>query len=95
MILVPNPTKIHPSYPLKLSERPTKLNNFHLMLFFLLLMLWFRSVCHQFSNQADKLDLPAIFIISRRFAHLFKWASSGQCFLTTYNMQLINNKKQW
>jgi len=30
------------------------------MLFFLLLMLLFRSVCHQVSNQADKLDL-AIF----------------------------------
>jgi len=36
-------------------------------------MLLFRSVCHQVSNQADKLDLLAIFIISRRFAHLFKW----------------------
>jgi len=31
------------------------------MLFFLLLMLLFRSVCHQVSNQADKLDLLAIF----------------------------------
>jgi len=50
------------------------------MLFFLLLMLLFRSVCHQVSNQADKLVLLAIFIISRRFAHLFKWVSSGQCF---------------
>jgi len=30
------------------------------MLFFLLLMLLFRSVCHQVSNQADKLDLLAI-----------------------------------
>jgi len=57
-------------------------------------MLLFLSVCHQVSNQADKLALLAIFIISRRFAHLFKWASSGQCFLTTYNMQLTNNKKQ-
>ena len=63
------------------------------MLFCLLLMLLFRSVCHQVSNQA-KLDRLAIFIISRRFAHLFKWASLGQCFLTTYNMQLTNNKKQ-
>jgi len=36
-------------------------------------MLLFRSVCHQVSNQADKLDLLAIYIISRRFAHLFKW----------------------
>jgi len=44
------------------------------MLFFLLLMLLFRSVCHQVSNQADKLDLLAIFIISRRFAHLNRWA---------------------
>jgi len=66
----------------------------HVLLFFLLLMLLFRSVCHQVSNQADKLDLLAIFIFSRHFAHLFKWASSGQCFLTTYNMQLTNNKKQ-
>jgi len=57
-------------------------------------MLLFLSVCHQVSNQADKLALLAIFIISRRFAHLFKWASSGQCFLTTYTMQLTNNKKQ-
>jgi len=39
------------------------------MLFFLLLMLLFRSVCHQVSNQADKSDLLAIFIISRCFAH--------------------------
>jgi len=31
------------------------------MLFFLLLMLLFRSVCQQVSNQADKLDLLAIF----------------------------------
>jgi len=36
--------------------------------------------------QADKLDLLAIFIISRCFAQIFKWASSGQCFLTTYNI---------
>jgi len=43
------------------------------MLFFLLFMLLFRSVCHQVSNQADKLDLLAIFIINRRFAHRFKW----------------------
>jgi len=28
--------------------------------------------------KAGKLDLLAIFIISRRFAHQFKWASSGQ-----------------
>jgi len=58
-------------------------------------MLLFHSVCHQVSNQADKLVLLAIFIISRSFAHLFKWASSGQRFLTTHNMQLTNNKKQW
>jgi len=57
-------------------------------------MLLFRSVCHQVSNQADKLVLLAIFIISRRFDHLFKWASSGQCFLTTYNMQLTDKEKQ-
>jgi len=43
--------------------------------------------------QADKLVL-AIFIISRRFALLFKWSFSGLCFLTTYDMQLANNKKQ-
>jgi len=36
--------------------------------------------------EADKLVLLAIFIISRCFTHLFKWASSGQCFLTTYNV---------
>jgi len=45
--------------------------------------------------QADKLVLLAIFIISRRFALLFKWSFSGLCFLTTYDMQLANNKKQW
>jgi len=44
--------------------------------------------------QADKLVLLAIFIISRRFALLFKWSFSGLCFLTTYDMQLANNKKQ-
>jgi len=43
-------------------------------------MLLFRSICHQVSNQADKLVLLEMFIISRRFAHLFKWVSSGQCF---------------
>jgi len=37
---------------------------FRKRLFFLLLMLLFRSVCHQSSNQADKLVLLAIFIIS-------------------------------
>jgi len=31
------------------------------MLLFLLLMLLFRSVCYQVSNQADKLVLLAIF----------------------------------
>jgi len=31
------------------------------MLLFLLLMLLVRSVCHQVSNQADKLELLAIF----------------------------------
>ena len=31
-----------------------KINKMRLMLFFLLLMLLFRSVCHQVSNQADK-----------------------------------------
>jgi len=33
------------------------------LLFFLLLMLLFRSVCHQVSNQGDKLDLLAIFLL--------------------------------
>jgi len=33
-------------------------------------VLLFRSVCHQVSNQADKLVLLAIFIISRRFARV-------------------------
>jgi len=56
-------------------------NKHTFLLFFLLLMLLFRSVCHQVSDQADKLDL-ATFIISRRFAHLFKWASPGQSVLT-------------
>jgi len=46
-------------------------------------------------NQAGKLVLLAIFIISWHFTHLFKWASSGQCFFTIYNMQHTNNKKQW
>jgi len=41
------------------------------MLFFLLLMLLFRSVCHQVSNQADKLVFLAIFFISRHTSHLF------------------------
>jgi len=31
MILVSNPTKIHTSYPFKLSERPKRLSNFHLL----------------------------------------------------------------
>jgi len=35
-------------------------------LFFLLLMLLFRRVCHQVSNQADKLDLKICFIFARR-----------------------------
>ena len=39
--------------------------------------------------------LVYFFWLCWRFAHLFKWTSSGQCFLTTYNMQLTNNKKQW
>jgi len=33
------------------------------MLFFLLLMLLFRSICHQVSNQADKLALLAIILL--------------------------------
>jgi len=34
----------------------------------------------QTNEQVYKLVLLAIFIISRRFAHLFTWASSEQCF---------------
>jgi len=37
------------------------LANTQKILFFLLLMLLFRSVCHQVSNQADKLDPLANF----------------------------------
>jgi len=37
--------------------------------------------------QVDKLDLLAIFIISQRFAHLFKWASSGQSLPYIYCIQ--------
>jgi len=33
------------------------------MLFFLLLMLLFRSICHQVSNQADKLALLAYILL--------------------------------
>jgi len=33
MILVSNPTKTHTSYPLKLSEWPKRLSNFHLQWF--------------------------------------------------------------
>ena len=58
------------------------------MLFFLLLMLLFRSVCHQVPNQADKLDFLAIvFIISRRFTHQFKWASLGETSAVKKNRQ--------
>jgi len=35
MILVSNPTKIHTSYSLKLSERPERLRNIHLHWFLL------------------------------------------------------------
>jgi len=35
MIFVSNPTKIHTSYPLKQSERPKRLSNFHLQWFLL------------------------------------------------------------
>ena len=45
-----------------------------IMLFFLLRMLC-PSICHQVLLLGD------YFIISRRFTHLFKWASSGQNFL--------------
>ena len=34
-----------------------------------------------------------VLLFSRRFAHLFKQASSGQCF-QPHNMQFTNNKKQ-
>jgi len=45
-------------------QRKPRLDELKLaMLFFLLLMLLFRSVCHQVSNQADKLDLLAIILL--------------------------------
>jgi len=40
---------------------PSQQVKYMLCMFFLLLMLLFRSVCHQVSNQPDKLDLLAIF----------------------------------
>jgi len=33
MILMSNPTKIHTSYSLKLSERPKNLSNFHFVMY--------------------------------------------------------------
>jgi len=43
------------------------------MLFFLLLLLLFRSICHQVSNKADELVLLAIFIVSEhRYSTLKK-----------------------
>jgi len=42
----------------------------------------------------NKLFWCLYFIISQRFAHLFKWASSGQCF-QPQNMYHTTNKKQW
>jgi len=50
----------------------------------------------QTHNESEKFGLLAIILLllNRRFSHLFKWASSGQCFSTTYNMQLTNNNKQ-
>jgi len=45
-------------------QRKSRLDELKLaMLFFLLLMLLFRSVCHQVSNQADQLDLLAIILL--------------------------------
>jgi len=55
---------------LQLQSLP-RIEDVCLLLFFLLLMLLFHSVCHhQVSNQADKLDLLALFIINQRFAHI-------------------------
>jgi len=45
-------------------QRKSRLDELKLaMLFFLLLMLLLRSVCHQVSNQADQLDLLAIILL--------------------------------
>jgi len=64
------------------------------MLFFLLLML-FRSICHQVSNQADKLALLAIILLLADVSRTYSSGlPQGNVFLTTYNMQLTNNKKQ-
>jgi len=49
---------------------------------------WKITFVKRFYLQADKLALLVIFIISRRFAHLFKWASSEQSFLTTLHLLL-------
>jgi len=52
MILVSNPTKIHTSYSLKLSERPKRLGNFHLHWFLLkqIKILCFWQECSKFSH---------------------------------------------
>jgi len=39
------------------------------MLFFLLLILLFRSICHQVSNQADKLKVMCCYIHSNHKGH--------------------------
>ena len=45
-------------------QRKSRLDELKLaMLFFLLLMLLLRSVCHQVSNQADQSDLLAIILL--------------------------------
>jgi len=46
------------AYPDKTAVYPL---NENMTLFFLLLLLLFRSACHQVLNQADKFDLLAIF----------------------------------
>jgi len=51
-------------------------HQYHELLFFLLLMLLFRSVCHQVSNH--KLAFLAFFIISWCFAHLWSVEQAQQ-----------------
>jgi len=66
-------------------------------MFFLLLML-LHSICHQDSNQGNKFVLLAIILLfSRRFAYLFKQASSGRCFKPhiTGNLPIIQNYEHY
>ena len=62
------------------------------MLLFLLLVLLFRSVCHQVSKQADKLDILAIFIFSYKvmvsFAFFVFVRHTAHCFLLLVSCML-------